>query len=73
VLCVSAHAADFVWRADGYLARAADQGRQAHVLCLSYGERGESARLWRQGLTANEVKAVHREEAERAAEILGVR
>src|SRR5215475_4042872 len=64
VLAVSAHAAD-------YLALAAQQGREAHVLCLSFGERGESARLWKEGKKLDEVKAVRRAEAERAAEALG--
>jgi 4-oxalomesaconate hydratase len=72
VLAVSAHAADFVWRAGGYLALAAQQGREAHVICLSFGERGESARLWKEGRKLDEVKAVRRAEAERAAEALGV-
>jgi len=72
VLAISAHAADFVWRAGGCLALAARaQGGSAHVICLSYGERGESERLWRQGRTLDEVKAIRREEAERAAEALG--
>jgi len=72
VLAVSAHAADFVWRAGGYLALAAAQGLDVHVVCLSYGERGESARLWKQGRSLDEVKQVRREEAQRAAEALGV-
>jgi 4-oxalomesaconate hydratase len=72
VLAISAHAADFVWRAGGCLALAARAQRGgAHVICLSYGERGESERLWRQGKTLAEVKAIRREEAERAAEALG--
>jgi 4-oxalomesaconate hydratase len=73
ILAVSAHAADFVWRAGGYLALAAHRGTQVHVICLSYGERGESARLWKQGKTLDEVKAVRRAEAEQAADLLGVR
>jgi 4-oxalomesaconate hydratase len=72
VLAVSAHAADFVWRAGGALALAAKHGPGAHVICLSYGERGESAALWKQGRTLDEVKSIRRAEAERAAEILGV-
>jgi 4-oxalomesaconate hydratase len=71
VLVVSAHAADFVWRAGGYVARAVDNGQGAQVVCLSFGERGESARLWKQGLTLEQVKAARREEAERAAAVLG--
>ena len=41
------------------------------VVCLAYGERGESARFWRQGMTLEEVKAARHAEAERAASILG--
>jgi 4-oxalomesaconate hydratase len=73
VLVLSAHAADFVWRAGGCIALAAADDRGAEVICLSYGERGESARLWRDGASLAEVKAVRRAEAERAAEILGAR
>ena len=43
VLVVSAHAGDFVWRAGGAMALAASRGAAVTVLCLSYGERGESA------------------------------
>jgi 4-oxalomesaconate hydratase len=71
VLVVSAHAADFVWRAGGYIALAASTGLGAHVVCLSFGERGESAALWKRGLPLDEVKAVRRAEAEAAAKILG--
>lgn len=46
-LVVSAHSADFVWRAGGAIAQHAAQGYAVHVVCLSYGERGESAKLWR--------------------------
>jgi 4-oxalomesaconate hydratase len=72
LLAVSAHAADFVWRCGGALALAADRPGGAHVICLSFGERGESARLWQQGLDLAEVKRIRREEAQRAAEALGV-
>jgi 4-oxalomesaconate hydratase len=42
------------------------------VLCLSYGERGESERLWQEpGMTLERVKQVRRSEAERAAQTLG--
>jgi 4-oxalomesaconate hydratase len=71
VLVVSAHAADFVWRAGGYVAKAVEHGQGAQVVCLSFGERGESTRLWKQGNTLEQVKAVRRKEAEHAAEILG--
>ena len=72
-LIVSAHSADFVWRAGGAIALHARQGYEVTVVCLSYGERGESAKLWRQpGMTLDKVKAGRRDEAEKAAQALGV-
>lgn len=71
-LVISAHAADFVWRCGGALALHADKGYQTTVVCLSFGERGESARLWKEGKTLDEVKAIRRGEAEAAAKVLGV-
>ena len=71
-LVVSAHSADFVWRAGGAIALYASRGWAVHVVCLSYGERGESAKLWRQeGMTLSTVKAARRQEAEQAARVLG--
>ena len=72
-LIVSAHSADFVWRAGGAIALHAERGMAVTVICLSYGERGESAKLWRQsGMTLERVKAERRKEAEAAAGHLGV-
>lgn len=72
-LVVSAHSADFVWRAGGAIALHAEQGLAVTVVCLSYGERGESAKLWRQaGMTMEKVKAERQKEAEAAAKALGV-
>jgi 4-oxalomesaconate hydratase len=72
-LVVSAHSADFVWRAGGAIALHAEQGVAVTVICLSYGERGESAKLWRQhGMTLERVKQERRKEAEGAARALGV-
>ena len=71
VLVVSAHAGDFVWRAAGAMALAAVRGDQVTVLCLSYGERGESARAWLDGKKLDEIKTIRREEATKAAEMLG--
>lgn len=68
---VSAHAGDFVWRAGGAIALAAARGERAKVVCLSFGERGESAKAWRAGRTLEEIKAIRREEAENAAATLG--
>jgi 4-oxalomesaconate hydratase len=71
-LVVSAHSADFVWRAAGAIALHARRGLRVKVVCLSYGERGESAKLWRKGnMTIESVKAARREEAQKAADILG--
>jgi 4-oxalomesaconate hydratase len=70
---VSAHSADFVWRAGGAIALHAAAGWAVTVVCLSYGERGESAKLWRQpGMTLERVKTERQGEAERAAAALGV-
>ncbi|NJP97431.1 PIG-L family deacetylase [Nonomuraea sp. FMUSA5-5] len=71
LLVISAHAGDFVWRAGGAIALATSRGERAKVVCLSYGERGESARAWRAGKTLEEIKAIRREEAEHAAAALG--
>jgi len=71
LLVVSAHAGDFVWRAGGALALAAARGQKSTIACLTYGERGESARAWRDGKSLDEIKAIRRDEAEQAASILG--
>ena len=72
-LVISAHAADFVWRAGGAIALHQQLGYQVTVVCLSYGERGESAKLWKQeGCTLDKVKTARRKEAESAASALGV-
>jgi 4-oxalomesaconate hydratase len=69
---VSAHSADFVWRAAGAIATTVEQGGSAHVVSLSYGERGESGELWKEpGQTEERVKEARRGEALAAAEILG--
>ena len=72
LLVVSAHAADFVWRAGGAIALYSSRGHRVRVLCLSYGERGESQGLWKkEGMTLEHVKKVRHSEAERAADVLG--
>ena len=49
------------------------KGFKVTVVCLSYGERGESAKLWKQqGMTLEKVKKERRLEAENAAKALGV-
>lgn len=72
-LVISAHAADFVWRCGRAIALHAAMGYQVTVLCLSFGERGESAKLWKQpGMTLDRVKDARRAEAEAAGRALGV-
>ena len=67
LLVVSAHAGDFVWRAGGAIAAATLRGERATVVCLSYGERGESASQWLAGKPLDEIKAIRRGEASAAA------
>ncbi len=72
-LVISAHAADFVWRCGGAIALHQKLGYEVTVACLSFGERGESAKLWKEGgMTLEKVKAARRHEAESAARALDV-
>jgi len=72
-LVVSAHSADFIWRAGGAIALHAARGWQVMVVCLSFGERGESQKLWKDSaMTLDRVKVERRAEAERAGAVLGV-
>ena len=72
-LVISAHSADFVWRCGGAIALHQSRGYEVTVVCLSYGERGESAKLWKQGsMTLDAVKSARRAEAEAAARALDV-
>ena len=71
-LVVVAHTGDFVWRAGGAIALHAKRGYRMKIVCLSFGERGESAKMWREkGMTLERVKAARRAEAEKAADVLG--
>jgi len=71
-LVVVAHTGDFVWRAGGAIALYAKRGWHMKIVCLSFGERGESAKMWREpGMTLDKVKAARLAEAEKAAKILG--
>jgi len=70
-LIISAHSADFVWRCGGAIALHARLGYEVTVVCLSYGERGESAKLWKlPDMTLDKVKTERRKEAENAAKAL---
>jgi 4-oxalomesaconate hydratase len=71
-LVITAHPGDFVWRAGGAIALHAKRGYRVRILCLSYGERGESQFAWKKaGIRMEDVKAQRREEAEAAAAVLG--
>ncbi|GAA2854811.1 hypothetical protein Acy02nite_73640 [Actinoplanes cyaneus] len=70
-LVLSAHVGDFVWRAAGAIALASSRGERVVIGCMSFGERGESASLWRKGYHLDQIKAVRRQEAEEAAKVLG--
>jgi 4-oxalomesaconate hydratase len=72
VLVFSAHAADFVWRAGGAIALYVSRGYRVRILCLSFGERGESQGAWKEaGMTIERVKTIRQAESERAAGLLG--
>jgi 4-oxalomesaconate hydratase len=74
MLVVSAHAADYVWRSGGTIAKYIAEGADVHVVVLSFGERGESNDLWKQpNQTPETVKATRRGETEAAAAILGIK
>ncbi len=70
-LVVTAHAGDFVGWAGGAIALAASRGEKVTIACLTFGERGESAKAWREGKKLDEIEVIRREEAERTATTLG--
>ncbi len=73
MLVVSAHAADFVWRAGGTIAKYIENGANVHLAVLSFGVRGESNDLWKgDDQTAEKVKEIRKVESEAAAAALGV-
>ena len=73
ILVVTAHVGDFVWRCGGAMALHAQRGVDVRLVCLSYGENGESNAAWQANPDGarDEVKQVRRAEAEAAAAILG--
>ena len=71
-LVITAHPGDFVWRAGGAIALHAKQGYKVKIVCMSFGELGESQFAWKEpGATMASVKAGRKDEAERAAALLG--
>ena len=74
LLVVSAHAADFVWRGGGTIAKYINKGANVHLIILSYGARGESNDLWRiEGQTLENVKKHRHGEVLEAAAHLGIK
>lgn len=72
IVVLSAHSGDFVWRAGGAIALASEAGADVRVICLSFGERGESQGLWADPeMSLATVKATREKEAAEAASILG--
>jgi 4-oxalomesaconate hydratase len=73
LLVIGAHSGDFVWRAAGTIAKAIEEGAETLVICLSYGERGESGELWKEDpkRSVESVKIIRQEQAQKAADILG--
>jgi len=73
LMVVSAHAADFVWRAGGTMAKYIKHGVDVSLIVLSYGVRGESNDLWKkEGQTADNVKKFRHAEAEEARKVIGI-
>lgn len=73
MLVVSAHAADYIWRSGGTIAKYIREGAHVHVVVLSFGIRGESNDLWKQeGATQESVRQVRLKETRAAADILGI-
>jgi len=57
LLVVSAHAADFVWRGGGTIAKYLKAGAEVKLIILSVGVRGESNDLWKiDGNTYDSIK-----------------
>ncbi len=74
LLVVSGHAADFVWRAGGTIAKYIKYGANVSLVILSFGVRGESNDLWNvEGQTADNVKKIRISEVEKAADCLRIR
>lgn len=74
IVVVTAHVGDFVWRCGGAIALHAAKGIPVHLVCLSYGENGESNLAWKDASADQaSVKGIRHAEAEAAARLLGAR
>lgn len=73
LMVISAHAADYVWRSGGLVAKYISQGAKVNVIVLSLGVRGESGHLWKQdGQTYEAVEKIRDQECRSAARCLGL-
>ncbi|MBL8704589.1 MAG: PIG-L family deacetylase [Rhodospirillales bacterium] len=71
-LVVTAHPGDFVWRAAGAISLHVQKGYRVKIVCLAYGERGESQWAWKKpGVAMADVKRQRHDESAQAAQILG--
>jgi 4-oxalomesaconate hydratase len=72
LVVIAAHTGDFVWRCAGAVALHTQLGHRAVIICLSYGERGEAAKLYADPtMTQQKARVMRRVEAEQAATVLG--
>lgn len=73
ILAFSAHAADVFQRAGGTVANYVNASSKVTVVCLTYGEKGESPLLWKnKGMTVQKAKMIKKKEATKAAAIIGI-
>jgi len=74
MIVFSAHAADYVWRSGGTIAKYIDEGAEVKVVVLTFGIRGESNGIWKKGgQTYDSVKKIRCDETTKAAECLGIK
>lgn len=74
MLVISAHAADYIWRSGGTIAKYIKEGAEVTVIVLSFGVRGESNGLWNKGgHTYDSIKEIRKKETEAAANALGIK
>lgn len=73
MLVISAHAADYVWRSGGTIAKYIEEGAEVTVVVLSFGVRGESNGIWKKGnVTYEDVAKIREKETKNAAKALGI-
>lgn len=73
MLVAAAHLGDFLWRCGGSIAKYLAEGSEVKVVLLSDGLRGEANDYWkREGANEEEARRVRRDEAQRAAAMLGL-